>query len=81
MPKHNHDKDSHFIPSPFRVVTSYENAFIKAWNDNLASAVADVLKYTAKATADAIKNGVDLQKAVDDVQVFLYLCTFIGTIA
>ena len=58
MPKHNHDKDSHFIPSPFRVVTSYENAFIKAWNDNLASAVADVLKYTAKATADAIKNGV-----------------------
>lgn len=66
MAKHNHDKESHFIPSPFRVVTSYENAFIKAWNDNLASAVADVLKYTAKATADAIKNGVDLQKAVDD---------------
>ena len=55
MPKHNHDKESSFIPSPFKTVTSYENAFIKAWNDNLSAAVADVLKYTAKATAEAIK--------------------------
>lgn len=55
MAKHNHDKESSFIPSPFKTVTSYENAFIKAWNDNLSAAVADVLKYTAKATAEAIK--------------------------
>ena len=27
---HNHK--SHFIPSPFKVVTQYENAFIKVWN-------------------------------------------------
>lgn len=51
-----HDKDSHFIPSPFGVVTSYENAFIKKFNDNLSGAVAEVLKYIAKATASDIKN-------------------------
>lgn len=48
-------KDKHFIPSPFPCVTSYENAFIKAFNDNVSEAVADVLKYVAKATASAIK--------------------------
>lgn len=47
--------DSHFIPSPFSVVTSYENAFIKKFNDNLAKSVAEVLKYIAHATASAIK--------------------------
>jgi len=50
-----HDKDSHFIPSPFKVVTQYENHFIKVWNDNNAEAVAEVLKYMAKATASSIK--------------------------
>ena len=61
MSRHNHDKDSHFIPSPYKVVTSYENAFIRTWNKSLASAIKEVLKYTAKATADAIKNGSKLQ--------------------
>ena len=55
MAKHNHKDDSHFIPSPYRVVTSYENAFINEWNKTLAAAVSDVLKYIAKATSDAIK--------------------------
>ena len=55
MAKHNHDKDDHFLPSPYKVVTSYENAFIKKWNDNMAEAVSDVLKYVAKVTADEIK--------------------------
>lgn len=49
-------KDKYFIPSPFTAVTEYENAFIKEWNDNTAEAVAEVLKYLAKATASAIKD-------------------------
>ena len=63
MSKHNHKDDSHFIPSPYRVVTSYENDFINDWNKTLAVAVSDVLKYIAKATSDAIKelknSGID----------------------
>ena len=55
MAKHNHDIDSHFIPSPYPVVTSYENAFIKRWNHGLATAVNEVVKYVAKATADSLK--------------------------
>lgn len=53
-------KDSHFIPSPYKCVTQYENAFIKEFNNNLSETVADVLKYIAKATVFAIKNGVEL---------------------
>jgi len=49
-------KDSHFIPSPFPAVTEYENTFVKEWNDNTAGAVAEVLKYLAKATASVIKD-------------------------
>lgn len=52
-----HHHESHFIPSPFKVVTQYENAFVRAGNENTAAAVAEVLKYIAKATADAIKSG------------------------
>lgn len=48
-------KDSHFIPSPFKVVTEYENKFIEEFNENLAEAVTDVFKYTAKVTASALK--------------------------
>lgn len=48
--------ESHFIPSPFSVVTSYEKAFIKKFNENLANAVGEVLKYIAHATASTIKN-------------------------
>lgn len=60
--------DSHFIPSPFPVVTSYENAFIKRFNDNLAGAVAEVLKYIAHATASSIHETMkaednDIEKA------------------
>lgn len=50
---------SHFIPSPYRVVTSYENAFIKEFNDNLSGAIAEVLKYIARATEVDIKNNKD----------------------
>lgn len=48
-------KESHFIPSPFPTVAQYENAFIKSWEKNTAEAVAEVLRYAAKATASAVK--------------------------
>lgn len=51
--KHNHDN---FLPSPFPVVTAYENQFIKEFNKNIAGAIAEVLKYIARATAAEIKN-------------------------
>lgn len=57
-----HSDHSHFIPSPFPTVTQYENAFIKAWNKNTASAVAEVLQYMAKATALAIKENKEGKK-------------------
>lgn len=50
-----HKHESHFIPSPYPIVTSYENEFVKEFNNNLSGAVAEVLKYIAKATASAIK--------------------------
>lgn len=50
------DKKVGILPSPYSVVTSYENAFVKKFNDNIAVAVADVLKYIAQATASSIKN-------------------------
>lgn len=50
-----HKHESHFIPSPYPTVTSYENEFVKEFNNNLSGAVAEVLKYMAKATASAIK--------------------------
>ena len=55
MAKKQQNKKSGFLPSPFPVVTSYENAFVKKFNDNIAGAVADVLKYIAQATASSIK--------------------------
>lgn len=55
--------ESHFIPSPFPIVTSYENAFIKKFNDNLAGAVAEVLKYIAHATASVISKLDDVKKS------------------
>ena len=51
--KHNHNN---FLPSPFPVVTAYENKFIKEFNNNIAGAVAEVLRYVARATAVEIKN-------------------------
>lgn len=51
--EHNH---SHFIPSPYKVVTDYENAFIKEFNDNLSGAIIEVLKYIARITSNDIKN-------------------------
>ena len=51
--KYSHN--DHFLSSPYPVVTSYENAFIKKFNDNLSSAVAEVLKYIACATAQTSK--------------------------
>lgn len=55
-------KHSHFIPSPFPVVTEYENTFVKSWNENTANAVAEVLKYMAQATASAIKETKEEKK-------------------
>lgn len=55
-------KHSHFIPSPFPVVTEYENTFVKEWNKNTANAVAEVLKYMAQATASAIKENKEKKK-------------------
>lgn len=55
MSKHNHDKDTHFIPSPYKTVTSYENAFIKSWSESVAESVSDVLKYVAKIAASELK--------------------------
>lgn len=52
---HKHDKDSHFIPSPYGVVTSYENAFVRAWSKSIAESVGEVIKYIAKATAAELK--------------------------
>lgn len=57
--------ESHFIPSPFSVVTSYENAFIKKLDDSVNNAVTEVLKYIARVTALAIKNGEKIKKAED----------------
>lgn len=54
-PKKEVVKNGHFIPSPFPAVTTYENEFVKVWNNNTAEAVAEVLKYMAKATAFAVK--------------------------
>lgn len=49
---HNHKEDSHFIPSPYKTVTSYENAFIRDWNESLSESLGDVLKYVTKITVD-----------------------------
>lgn len=54
-PKKEVVKNGHFIPSPFPAVTAYEDEFVKVWNNNTAEAVAEVLKYMAKATASAVK--------------------------
>ena len=51
--KHSHN--DHFLPSTYPVVASYGNAFIKKFNDNLSSTVAEVLKYIARATVQTIK--------------------------
>ena len=68
-----HKHDTHFIPSPFKVVTQYENAFVRAWNNNIAEAVAEVLKYIANATAVAIKTGqvggASILDEIDDTEV------------
>ena len=52
-------KESHFIPSEFPAVTQYENEFVSEWNKNTAEAVGELLKYLAKMTASAIKDGID----------------------
>ena len=49
---HKHNEDSHFIPSPYKTVTSYENSFINDWNDSLSESMGDILKYIAKITVD-----------------------------
>jgi len=58
-------KSKHFIPSPYKVVTEYENEFIDDWNKNLSLAVNNVLKYIAKETANAIKKVNNIDKSLD----------------
>lgn len=65
----NQAKHNHFIPSPFKVVTQYEDAFIKDWKQNTKDAVMDVLEYVATATADAIKNKDDFKPEEEDQEV------------
>jgi hypothetical protein len=60
------NEHNHFIPSPYKVVTEYENEFIKAWNDTMAEAFVEVLKYIAKETKQATikkSESVDIEKA------------------
>lgn len=49
--EHKHE----LIKSPFPAVNQFERKFINAWNENMAGAVSDVLKYVASETANAIK--------------------------
>lgn len=63
-------KNSHFIPSPYKVVTEYEDVFAKQGSDATKNALKDVLKYIAKITASTIKNNEfdvqDYLKAFDN---------------
>lgn len=49
---HKHE----LIKSPIPAVNEFERQFIRAWNENMAEAVSDVLKYVASETAIAIKS-------------------------
>lgn len=49
-------KNPNIIPSKFKTVTQYEDEFVKVWKENTAKAVAEVVKYIATTTADAIKD-------------------------
>lgn len=51
-----HDHKHELIKSPFPAVNQFERKFIQAWNENMAGAVSDVLKYVASETANAIKS-------------------------
>lgn len=57
-----HQKDSHFIPSSLPAVTQYENEFVAEWNKNTAEAVGELLKYLAKITASAVKEGMEIEE-------------------
>lgn len=59
-------KDSHFIASPYKVVTEYENEFISEFNDNLSGAVSEILKYVAKKTNSALKGSNVIEKSLSD---------------
>ena len=50
------------IKSPIPAVNQFERKFIQAWNENMAEAVSDVLKYVASETANAIKSQTKEQK-------------------
>lgn len=51
-----HDHKHELIKSPIPTVNQFERKFIQAWNENMAGAVSDVLKYVASETANAIKS-------------------------
>lgn len=56
--------ENHFIPSPYKVVTEYENEFVRGWNENMAKAVGEILKYIANQTSQAIKNKDKLKEII-----------------
>ena len=60
-PRERHEHN-HFIPSPYKVVTEYENKFIKTWNETMAAAFVEVLKYMAKATKTAVRKSLNNDK-------------------
>lgn len=54
-PKH----ENHFIPSPFKVVTEYEDEFIKEWKKNTNNALTEVVKFIADLVKDNEKESKD----------------------
>jgi hypothetical protein len=62
--KHNHD-DSLPNQSPIPLIRQYESEFTREFHNSLSAALADVLKYVAKVTADTIKNGLVIKSDVD----------------
>jgi len=53
--KIKNNSDVHFLASPFKVVTEYEDEFINQFNQNLSGAVNEVLSYIANKTKEEIK--------------------------
>ena len=49
-----HDHKHELIKSPFPAVNQFERKFIQDWNENMAGAVSDVLKYVAEQTSKKI---------------------------
>lgn len=44
-----------FHKSPYKTVTSYETAFVTAYNEMLSTAMDEIIQYIAQQTVKAIK--------------------------